>query len=362
MAIGVLMNPATQATCTTSTLNIGDIPDSLDVTTADGTTITLGRAQLTHAATIITVGGHTPGVNRDAVIIALMAALTESGLRNLANTTTYPQTAGMPNDGDGGDHDSLGLFQMRHQTGWGSVNNLMDPTYQARAFYGGAAGPNHGSPPGLLDIKNWQTLPKGAAAQAVEVSAHPDRYTTWQPAANTILNTLTTPSGDTDVDVPETTTVVFPLPSGSWVETSSYGMRIHPISGKPTFHAGIDLAAKDGTPILAVADGTVTFAGTLSGYGHAIDIKHTIGGQQVISRYGHMWAGHLYVNTGDQVAAGQHIADVGSDGHSTGPHLHFETHINDNTTDPSVWLAQHGATNLDQPSVTTLGCYIGGTL
>ena len=107
---------------------------------------------------------------------------------------------------------------------------------------------------------------------------------------------------------------------------------------------------------MAIADGIVTFSGPISGYGHAIDILHNIDGQQVTSRYGHMWAGHLYVKKGDHVLAGQHIADVGSDGQSTGPHPHFEIHLHGTTTDPAVWLAQHGATSLNQPGVTASGC------
>ena len=362
LGVAVVMNPAAKATCVTGTMTVGPIPDSLTAITSDGVTVTLDRTQLGHAATIITVGARTPGVTRDGIIIALMAALQESHLHMLANTSAYPESADYPHEGDGGDHDSLGLFQMRHQSGWGTVEQLMDPTHQARAFYGGSTGPNHGSPRGLLDITGWQTLSKGEAAQAVEVSAYPDRYQTWQPVAETILTTLTQPtnSGAGDPLVPETLAVVFPLPAGTWMKTSGYGWRIHPLTGVNTFHSGTDFAAPDGTPILAVADGVVVFAGPMGGYGNAIDIRHTIGGQQVTSRYGHMWDGHLYVAAGERVTAGQHIADVGSNGNSTGPHLHFEIRIGGNTTDPEVWLAQHGATDLTNPAVTTTGCYAGG--
>ena len=157
-------------------LEVGAVPDELVVTTSDGDRVRLTRRQLTHAATIMRIGGRTDGVGRDGVTVALMAALTESGLRMLSNASASPGSAALPHDGDGGDHDSLGLFQMRPSTGWGSVAELMDPAYQARAFFGGASGPNHGSPRGLLDIPAWQSLPKATAAQAVEVSAHPDRY------------------------------------------------------------------------------------------------------------------------------------------------------------------------------------------
>ena len=119
-----------------------------------------------------------------------MTALTESSLRVLSNTGAYPESGNIPNDGDGGDHDSVGLFQQRPAAGWGSVENLMDPVWSSRAFYGGPNGPNHGSPRGLLDIDGWQTMDPGAAAQAVQVSAYPDRYAVNQPIAEKVLTTL----------------------------------------------------------------------------------------------------------------------------------------------------------------------------
>ena len=201
LAIGVLMNPAANAECTIdgSGITVGNIPDSLTATTANGETITLNRQQLTHAATIIEIGSGIDGVGRDGIQIALMAALTESSLRMLSNTSAYPESADYPNDGNGGDHDSLGLFQMRPQSGWGTVAELMDSTYQARAFYGGPDGPNYPSPRGLLDIPGWQQMGKGEAAQSVEVSAYPDRYNNYEPVALTILGTLTGSGGPTTI-------------------------------------------------------------------------------------------------------------------------------------------------------------------
>ena len=196
LGIGVLMNPAA-AHCATPSggLALGPVPDSLTVTTASGETFTLGRQQLTHAATILTIGNGTDGVDRPGVKIALMVALTESTLQMLTNTGAYPESANYPNDGNGTDHDSLGLFQMRPQTGWGTVAQLMDPTYQARAFFGGPTGPNYPSPRGLLDIPGWQQMDPGEAAQAVEVSAYPDRYRNYAPVADSILTALTSASG-----------------------------------------------------------------------------------------------------------------------------------------------------------------------
>ncbi|RAG63817.1 M23 family peptidase, partial [Burkholderia multivorans] len=133
-----------------------------------------------------------------------------------------------------------GLFQMRPQAGWGSVPELMAPEYQARAFFGGPDGPNHPSPRGLLDIPGWQDMGKGEAAQAVEVSAFPDRYENYSPVAVTILDTLLGTTGtnvETDPGVvpavagaAESSRVVFPLPEGTWTATDPYGPRTHPIT------------------------------------------------------------------------------------------------------------------------------------
>ncbi|MER6971142.1 M23 family metallopeptidase [Nocardioides sp. NPDC000445] len=329
----------TRSTCG-GMLNIGEVPDRLTVRASDGFTFALDRTQLTHAATIATVGSRTPGVGRDGVRIALMAALTESSLRMLANTSAWPDSTRFPNDGNGGDHDSLGLFQMRPLAGWGTVAQLMDSTYQARAFFGGETGPNRGSPRGLLDIPGWQQLPPGAAAQAVEVSAFPDRYARFEPVADAILEALTSPADDQPASAPESSKIVFPLPKGTWRATSPYGPRIDPVTGANSLHTGNDYAAPLGTPILAIGDGIVTYAGAHpSGYAHLILIDHTIRGRKVTSGYAHMYGNGIHVRVGDHVTAGQHIADVGNDGKSFGPHLHFEIRVDGHATNPTGWLS-----------------------
>ncbi|GAB3767894.1 M23 family metallopeptidase [Microlunatus parietis] len=357
VSVGVLTNPAANAACTVGGggIVVRNVPDSLAATTADGTRFTLNRKQLTHAATIIEIGNRIDGVGRPGIQIALMAALTESTLRQLANTGAYPESGSYPNDGNGSDHDSLGLFQMRPAAGWGTVAELMDPTYQAKAFFGGPTGPNHPSPRGLLDIPGWQDMDPGEAAQAVEVSAYPDRYRNYEPVAATILNTLTrtgTGSGGPAGTLPESSRVVFPLPEGTWVRASGFGMRVHPVTGEYKMHTGVDFAAPNGTPILAVADGTVTVAGASGGYGNLIVVEHTIGGRTVATAYAHMWDHGIHVAAGDQVTAGQHIGDVGSSGHSTGTHLHFEVRpggTNAAAIDPEPWLNTHGAAKLPTP-------------
>lgn len=108
---------------------------------------------------------------------------------------------------------------------------------------------------------------------------------------------------------------IIPLPAGSYYISSGYGMRS---SG---FHDGIDFAAPAGTPIRAVASGTVLYAGPASGFGNWVVIYHDSG---LITVYGHMYDNSIYVHQGQRVSQGQTIAAVGSNGHSTGNHLHFE--------------------------------------
>lgn len=238
----------------------------------------------------------------------------------------------------------------------------MDPGYQAAAFFGGPTGPNHGSPRGLLDIPDWQRLPKGAAAQAVEVSAFPDRYAQYEPVAQAILEQLTTTPGATDAkrdDAPFVSSrIVFPLPADTWTRMSGFGMRTHPVTGVRTLHAGTDYAAPAGTPVLALADGVVAYAGPDPRAGNLLVIDHTLAGpngpRRVASAYSHLLDGSTAVSEGDYVSAGSQVAQVGSTGQSTGPHLHLQIHpggFDAAPTDPEPWLAAHSPTALDGSTV-----------
>lgn len=115
--------------------------------------------------------------------------------------------------------------------------------------------------------------------------------------------------------------------------TSPFGWRIHPILGRRRFHAGVDFGADFGTLIFAAEAGTVIFAGWLGGYGQTVILDH---GGGMTTLYAH--AQRLLVREGQLVQQGQPIAEVGSTGLSTGPHLHFEVRLNGEPSDPLAYL------------------------
>ncbi|WP_157372121.1 C40 family peptidase [Arthrobacter sp. Soil736] len=161
---------------------------ALEIHTGSSEPVWLTSDQIAVAKGYISVGKQL-GVPQEALIIAIMMALQESSLRVLANSNV-PASFQFSHDGVGSDHDSLGTAQQRPAAGWGSVEELMDPDYNARAFYGGPSGPNRGSPRGLLDVSGWQSMDKGQAAQAVQVSAFPELYARWESQATAIVDSL----------------------------------------------------------------------------------------------------------------------------------------------------------------------------
>lgn len=120
--------------------------------------------------------------------------------------------------------------------------------------------------------------------------------------------------------------------SDAWL-SSRYGYRTDPFNGSRAWHGGIDFAGLEGSNILAISAGVVTFSGVKGGYGTMVEIGHTDG---VYTRYGHNKEN--LVKVGDIVAAGQVIAKMGNTGRSTGPHLHFEVINNGKTNDPLRYL------------------------
>lgn len=134
---------------------------------------TLDATQKANAIRIVRIGREL-GVSDHGIAIALATAMVESSMRNLNH----------------GDRDSLGLFQQRPSQGWGTAKQIMNADRSIRVFYGGAHDPNGTKTRGLLDIRGWQAMAFTDAAQAVQVSAYPDRYGQWEQQARRWVATL----------------------------------------------------------------------------------------------------------------------------------------------------------------------------
>lgn len=119
----------------------------------------------------------------------------------------------------------------------------------------------------------------------------------------------------------------------SGVVSSHFGFRVSPGGIGSTYHEGLDIASSYGNPVHATANGRITQAGWVNGYGYLVEIDH---GNGIKTRYGHNSA--ILVSVGDQVLQGQTISLIGSTGNSTGPHCHYEVRVNGEAVDPTLFL------------------------
>jgi murein DD-endopeptidase MepM/ murein hydrolase activator NlpD len=126
---------------------------------------------------------------------------------------------------------------------------------------------------------------------------------------------------------------------------SGFGFRADPFTGRPSLHAGLDFPADPGTPILAAAGGVVSLVEVHPQYGQVVEIDH---GRNLVTRYAH--ASRFHVKQGDLVQRGDKIAEVGSTGRSTGPHLHFEVLVDGVPQDPARFLASNTAAAAARPA------------
>nr|WP_243715775.1 hypothetical protein [Micromonospora sp. KC207] len=138
----------------------------------------LSQLQMDNAKIIVDVGRGMK-MPRRGLVVAVATAMQESDLRNLASDV-LPESADYPHQGSGSDHDSVGLFQQRPSSGWGTVRDLMRPTYAARVFY-----------EALLEVPGWEEMSVTAAAQSVQISAFPDAYAQHEERATTVVAALT---------------------------------------------------------------------------------------------------------------------------------------------------------------------------
>ena len=308
--------------------------------------------QIANAAIIADVGA-TRKVPVWGWVIAVAVAIQESGLHNL------------PYLGAGNDHDSIGLFQQRPSQGWGTPEQHADPRYAAGKFYDK-----------LLTVPGWQHMPLTDAAQAVQKSAYPDAYAKQTTDAAILVATVGSSEVQAmSVDLEQCLSscpgfVSIGASTGSPQSASTEPARcewVAPVlapvvSGFRTVerpqHNGVDLGASRGTTIRAASSGVVVMvrcnvvpadygcdrdgSPSTPGCGWYVDVLHP---GQVVTRYCHMLS-HPFVHEGQSVVAGQVIGVVGSSGHSSGPHLHFETRVGDRgegaAVDPVVFMRARG--------------------
>lgn len=293
--------------------------------------------QVNNAATIVSTG-QKKNIPPRGWVIAVATAMQESTLHNLDHL------------GARNDHDSIGLFQQRPSQGWGTHDQIMDPVYAATQFY------DH-----LVKVAGWEKMPLTEAAQRVQRSAYPDAYRDDEPGASRLVDAIAKGAANSGA-VAGTCAQPGEVTAGGWVVPLGGGI----VSGFRTKerpdHNGVDLAASKRTEIHAAASGTVITskcqeetrvdAGScdvdgspsVRGCGWYVDIKHAEG---MITRYCHQIE-KPRVNVGDTVTAGQVIGLSGTSGNSSGPHLHFEVHHNNDASkngaiNPVGWMKDHGA-------------------
>jgi hypothetical protein len=137
----------------------------------------LDQLQMNNAKRIVDAG-KAMGLPKRAYVIAVATSMQECNLYNLASTR-LPESYDYPNEGEGSDHDSIGLFQQRPSSGWGSIASIMDPTYAATAFY-----------KVLVTVPGWDGMALTYAAQRVQVSAFPSAYAKHEARAQAVVDAL----------------------------------------------------------------------------------------------------------------------------------------------------------------------------
>jgi murein DD-endopeptidase MepM/ murein hydrolase activator NlpD len=297
-----------------------------------------GATQIRNAAIIINVGAGQKLPPR-AWVIAVATAMQESRLISLGNL------------GSRNDHDSLGLFQQRPSAGWGTPQQIMDPVYASTKFY-----------EKLKTIEGWEHMSLTEAAQRVQISAYPDAYAKHEMLATQIVNLLADGAANAvGNSIAMICASAGEIAASGWTVPVKAGI----VSGFRTAsrpsHQGVDLGASRYTPIAAAASGIVSkvkcdedHSGrrtcNVDGYpgkggcGWMVEIQHA---GDIMTRYCHM-VQRPFVREGQEVSAGDIIGRVGTSGNSSGPHLHFEVHLNNDRSsagaiDPIPFMREQGA-------------------
>ena len=251
-------------------------------------------------------------------------------------------------------HDYLQMEQVAHEkdvqaASLGSLASEVSALYGLRqnrlskpSLLRSSATTNHGASDGITDQQYSQSLDQFLALRSSAMSGeimHGLDFSNRFPAAlGGTINVAYAPS-------------VWPVQG---IVTSSFGARLDPFNGEGAFHTGIDIATSKGDAVRAPADGTVIKAGMGNGYGREVVVDH---GHGVETLYAHLSG--FAVIAGQDVRRGDILGYVGSSGHSTGPHLHYEVRIHDTPVNPSKYLhaapARQLASTTSAPATTNAG-------
>lgn len=185
-----------------------------------------------------------------------------------------------------------------------------------------------GTPPAATEVSD-KAAPAASSNGPVSDSASTDSV--LAVSKDTVQTTQAVVRADTE----ESAGLKLEVPVKNAAMTSSYGYRIHPISKKRKLHRGVDWAVKKGTPIYAAADGVVVRAHYTPSFGHCVKIRHANGFE---TTYAHLNGYQRGLVEGKRVVQGAPIGFVGSTGHSTGPHLHFELKKDGKHVNPTTYL------------------------
>jgi murein DD-endopeptidase MepM/ murein hydrolase activator NlpD len=192
-----------------------------------------------------------------------------------------------------------------------------------------------------LELASWTA---GVALTGLLASSISAKVTLQLPPVVAAVSSETPGEADSIAHTPSI------MPTVGWL-TSQFSLhRFHPVLHKYLPHLGIDIAAPYGATIVAPAAGTVIRMARAEGYGRVIEIDH---GNGIVTKYGHL--SHFLVHVDQQVVRGEPIARVGNSGLTTGPHLHYEVHVNGQIVDPLSYLVD-ARTNMNVGS-----CPCGGS-
>ncbi|MBW8764527.1 MAG: M23 family metallopeptidase [Microbacterium sp.] len=275
------------------------------------------------------------GLSGKASRIAIITALGESSLINIA----HDDDATNP---DGSTADGGGLFQQQPSQGWGTWEQIMDPTYAATSFLIGA---KHDRSGGLVSVAGWETMEPTLAIHKVQINSDPNHYARFYAEADEIISRAGIDVNRTGegagtgpvecVPVGPIGAAVYPLDQ-PYNMTSGFGPRDIDIPGASSWHPAIDYQNWPnpcGQPVYAVLPGTVITSDRLW-----LSIKSEEG--YVIS-YLHMYKSERVVGVGETVTAGQKIGAVGNEGPSGGCHLDIRIDVSGNTN-PQVAALPRG--------------------